>query len=415
MAMLNIRYEGTILPSSGACLAVALLLCKGWPEEGDIVDTTLQAIFTWVSYQLYFHPLARIPGPPHWILSRVPFVWALRRGEFAARITEIHERYGPVVRIASNEVSFIDEKAWSAFYAYRQGSSLPKSPFWYRPRVNNGTYGIMGSPNADHGRFRRALAPAFTEKAMREHEPMIQHHVNLLLSKFRNEAAKETPFDVVDWFEYAAFDIVGDLSFSKSFRTLENSEYHYLVNALRKFMNAFTQAVIPRILGLEMIWQFIVPKLSRQKQMAYNKSLNYWTHQRATQTEIPNKTDLMAYFLNRTNDKGLSIVETENAIGDLMVAGSETVASTLTAICYHLVWNSEARHTVTTEIRLAFGEERDITTERVANLPYLNAVINEAMRLCPSLPMVMPRIVTAPGMEVCGFWLPTGVCIPHSL
>ncbi|KAM0302174.1 hypothetical protein ACHAO8_011613 [Botrytis cinerea] len=369
-------------------------------------------VFKWAFFRLKLHPLAPIPGPPHWILSRIPFVWALRRGELVHKLASLHEEYGPVVRIASNEVSFTDERAWDAFYApYRKTSYLPKSPFWYRPRINNGSYGIMASPPAEHGRFRRAFAAAFTEKSMREHEPMILQYTDILITQLKAEASKNAPIDIVDWFEYAAFDIVGDLAFSKSFHSLENNEFHYLVNALRRVMHAFTQAVVPRILGLEMLYTWIVPKISRQKQMAYNKSLNYFTHQRQAQGETPGKNDLMTHFTDRENGKALSIIETENAIGDIMIAGSETVASTLAAICYQIVRNPEANRLLAAEVRQTFDREEEIGASAVAELPYLNAVLDEAMRLCPSLPMVLPRIVTEPGMEACGYWLPTGTLI----
>ncbi|PQE04965.1 Cytochrome P450 protein [Rutstroemia sp. NJR-2017a BBW] len=368
--------------------------------------------FTLAIFRLKLHSLSAIPGPSTWILSRLPYARALRKGDLVHRIVELHETYGPVVRIASNEVSFSDERAWNSIYApYRKTLNLPKSPFWYQPRINNGSYGIMAAPPAEHGRFRRVFAPAFSEKSMLEHEPMIIQYADMLVSQLKAEASKKAAVDIVDWFEYAAFDIVGDLAFSKPFHTLENDEFRYLVHALRKFLHAFTQAVVPRVLGLEILWRLIVPRLSRQKQMAYNKSLNYFTHQRQSQGETPGKNDLMTYFTERGDGKGLSIVETENAIGDIMIAGSETVASTLSAVCHHIVKNSGAYEQLVEEIRGGFEREKDITASATAELPFLNAVINEAMRLCPSLPAVMPRIVTEPGMEVCNHWLPAGTLV----
>ncbi|ESZ94230.1 hypothetical protein SBOR_5364 [Sclerotinia borealis F-4128] len=361
--------------------------------SGSAIAVVL-SIFTWAFSRLKLHPLAAIPGPPHWILSRLPFAWALRQGEFVHRIASLHQEYGPVVRVASNEVSFADERAWDAFYApYRKTSYLPKSPYC---RAWTFSWGIRA---------------CFHREIMREHEPMILQNADILISQLKTEASKNAPVDIVDWFEYAAFDIVGDLAFSKSFHSMEDNEFHYLVNALRRVLHAFTQAVVPRILGLEMIWTWIVPRVSRQKQMAYHKSLNYFTHQRQAQGETPGKKDLMTYFTDRGDGKGLSIAETENAIGDIMIAGSETVASTLAAICYHIVRNSEAYRLLTTEIRQSFDREQSIIASAVAELLCLNAVMDEAMRLCPSLPMVMPRMVTEPGMEVCGHWLPSGTLV----
>ncbi|KAB8291575.1 hypothetical protein EYC80_006375 [Monilinia laxa] len=288
----------------------------------------------------------------HWwsfsalIASLTLFTWAFFQAQASSlghysRATTLHS-VSSALCLCFAARRFVHRIPGMRFYApYRSTSYLPTSPFWYRPRINNGSYGIMASPPSEHGRFSRAFAAAFTEKSMREHEPMILQYADILISQLKTEASKKAPVDIIDWFEYAAFDIVGDLAFSKSFHSLENNEFHYLVNALRKFMQAFTQAVDPRMLRLEMIWTWIVPKVSRRKQMAYNKSLNYFTHQRQAQGETP----------------------------------------------------------------------ENIVASAVGELPYLNAVMNEAMRLCPSLPMVLPRMVTEPGMEVCGYWLPSGTLV----
>lgn len=162
----------------------------------------MQCIFGWASYLAYFHPLASIPGPRHWAASRLFFVLTLYRGCSGIRLKELHEKYGPVVRVSTDEVSFIDEKVWSSFYAYRQGTCLPKNPFWFRPRYRPNdanekeSYGIIVAKNADHGRFRRGFAPSFTEKALKAHEPMIQKHVNTFISQLHRESVKGTPLNI---------------------------------------------------------------------------------------------------------------------------------------------------------------------------------------------------------------------------
>lgn len=359
-------------------------------------------------YTLYWHPLARIPGPKLWILSRLPYVLALRKGRLALRLKEIHETYGVVVRLANNEVSFTDERAWASIYAYGQSPQFPKSPLWYRMRPN-GAYGIMSSPNAEHGRFRRTFAPAFTERAVREQQPLILRHIGILIDQLKKKANSTVPIDIVAWFEYVAFDIIGDLSYSQSFHCLENDENHIQINTVQNAMKGFTHAVVPRVLGLEMLWRLTVPWFSTQKRKAYYKTLNDWTHQRLAEGEVNDSNDFMRYAKLRKDGKGLSLAETENAIGDMMIAGSETVASTLAAVFYQLIKHPKILHIVTKEVREAFEDKMEMSMETVATLPLLNAVISEAMRLCPSLPMVLPRIVPEPGANICGYWLPTGV------
>lgn len=61
------------------------------------------------------------------------------------------------------------------------------------------------------------------------------------------------------------------------------------------------------------------------------------------------------------------------------------------------------------EIRDAFKEASAITGFSVSSLPYLNAVIQEALRMFPPLPLGLPRIVPAGGVMIDGLFIPGGV------
>ena len=331
-------------------------------------------------------------------------------GRYAIRVSELHRKYGPVVRVASNEVSFIDEQAWTSIYASHQGTQFPKSPHWYRERPEgSGCFGIMSSPHAEHGRMRRIFAPAFTEKAVREREPLVLRHTNFLMDRLAQEAAKASPVNIKDWFHYTTFDLIGEFELSESFDCLRSDRNHYLIDTIQNAMKTLTRVVVPRILGLESIWPWIFPSLSMQKRKPTERRLSYWTHQRLKEGDVNNKNDLMSLVCRSHSENNLLLPEIENSLSDFMIAGSETIATTLTSIFYFLVRDPEIHRQVSNEVRNSFPREADITTDSVAELSLLNAVIKEAMRLCPSLPMVLPRITTEPGATVCGYWLPPGV------
>jgi cytochrome P450 len=65
-------------------------------------------------------------------------------------------------------------------------------------------------------------------------------------------------------------------------------------------------------------------------------------------------------------------------------------------------------HRLTQEFRGTFKNEKDNTVATTSNLPYLNAVIDEGMRLCPSVPVAIPRVVPKSGDTVCGQRVPEG-------
>jgi len=89
----------------------------GWP-------TLLFAIFsTWLAIHFYHvrnnTPLKHIPGP--WFAScsiLYRFYYAVIKGNWHNDLTNLHRRYGDIVRIAPNEVSIWDPRVVGEIYAY---------------------------------------------------------------------------------------------------------------------------------------------------------------------------------------------------------------------------------------------------------------------------------------------------------
>jgi hypothetical protein len=73
-----------------------------------------------VVYNLYFHPLRKFPGPK--LAAATPFywLWVLVSGQRHTYAKKWHDRYGEVVRLKPNELSFIGETGWRDIYAHKQ-------------------------------------------------------------------------------------------------------------------------------------------------------------------------------------------------------------------------------------------------------------------------------------------------------
>lgn len=63
-------------------------------------------------YNLYLHPLRKYPGP--WLAraTRIPFLYYQVTGRLPHGVKKWHEEYGNVIRIAPNDLSFIQSQAW---------------------------------------------------------------------------------------------------------------------------------------------------------------------------------------------------------------------------------------------------------------------------------------------------------------
>jgi cytochrome P450 len=137
----------------------------------------------------------------------------------------IHDRYGNVVRIAPNELSFIDARAWKDIYGNRPGHApFERNRTWFQKQMIDDPSSIMGPEENDHSRFRRILTNAFSEKTLKAQAPIVQHYVNQLLEQLKARAGATV--DLVEWLNFCTFDVSGDLSFGESFDCLKNGKAH---------------------------------------------------------------------------------------------------------------------------------------------------------------------------------------------
>ncbi len=55
--------------------------------------------------------------------------------------------------------------------------------------------------------------------------------------------------------------------------------------------------------------------------------------------------------------------------------------------------------------------ERALRFESLARLPYLQAVLQESLRMYPPIPSILPRVVPSGGLAICGEWVPAGTVL----
>ncbi|KIM98614.1 hypothetical protein OIDMADRAFT_128493, partial [Oidiodendron maius Zn] len=81
---------------------------------------------------IFFHPLKRFPGPISCVASCLPWAMASFSGNLPDAIAALHSQYGPVVRIAPDELSFIDSSAWKDMMgAHKQRPTMQKDSKCY--------------------------------------------------------------------------------------------------------------------------------------------------------------------------------------------------------------------------------------------------------------------------------------------
>jgi cytochrome P450 len=142
-------------------------------------------------------------------------------------VKEIYDKYGNVVRISPGGLSFTDPAAWKDIYMNKKSLRPPQ---WGNRPPGVEAYNLISAGVADHLRFRKAIGAAFSDKAVKLQEPIVNHYVGLLIKKLHQsveeDADKRPTVDAIRWLNFTTFDIISDLGWGKPFQCLEKQAYH---------------------------------------------------------------------------------------------------------------------------------------------------------------------------------------------
>jgi len=362
-------------------------------------------------YNIWFHPLSKFPGPTFAVATKIPIVMVSWDGSLSHWLKDLHDYYrSDVVRISPDELSFISASAWKDIYGNRPGHEH----FQKDLLLFSGVDSIVTAPDADHSRIRRCLGHAFSDKALREQEPLVRSYVDSLIAGLQKQidGPAKGRIDFADWFNWTTFDTIGDLSFGESFNCLKDTRYHpWVANMLDSIKEVVFDSVTLRFPPLQRLLSLYVPKSAVQARENVESLAREKVDRRIkTQTTRP---DFLSYILKHNEGKehgGMTREEIYKNAATLITAGSETTATHLTGAIWFLLKNPHCMENTLEEVR-AFKKPTDINLQSVASLPYYQAVIDETFRMYPPGVAGQPRIVPKGGDTVSGHFVPGGVSL----
>ena len=109
----------------------------------------------------------------------------------------------------------------------------------------------------------------------------------------------------------------------------------------------------------------------------------------------------------------MSRKELMSTSGLLIIAGSETTATLLSGVTYYLLKTPHAYAKLKEEVRGAFEKAEEITLTSTSQLPYLQACLEEALRIYPPVPLALPRRTRPEGDIISGVFVPGNVMYRH--
>ncbi|KAK0642551.1 Cytochrome P450 monooxygenase rdc4 [Lasiodiplodia hormozganensis] len=392
-----------------------------WVLLSVVAGLIVLNIVTSIIYNLYFHPLAKYPGPAYAAATSLSY-WAVSiTGDLLPWIQRIHAQHpnSPVVRLGPNKLSFITPQAWRDIYGAGSTTAAGKSNPKDRMHYIEEKYGILAIHDDErHARVRRIFAPAFSDRALRRQEAMIVGYADMLVtaiarasssssSSKEEEESLAQPVDMCKLWTCATFDIMGKLTFGEPLGMLEAGEFTPWVRAVF----AWNKAIDLSRLTLEypvLDWlakRLTPPSLVEMERMHHAHSADRVDRRLELGSDEPDIWNLILSAEEKGNG-GLDKKDMYINAGVFMIAGTETTATLLSGLTWLLCKNPEKMAKLCAELRGRFAKGEQVTAEALARLPYLNACLEEGLRLYPPLPIGPAREVCEGGNVICGEWIP---------
>lgn len=404
----------------GATAAVLIPICV----IGFIVTGVV-----YTGYQVYFHPLAKYPGPFLAKLTDLYSTYHAIRGDRHLDFWRCHEQYGNIVRFGPNSLSFNTSTALRDIYGFK--GNTRKARFYEAFWANKDAFSTHSAiDKAAHARKRRVLSQAFSDTAIKSMENHILFHVRQFCANLAGNVPsgpvcqdiesvkRDTTINVSDQANYLTFDIMGDLCFGKAFGMLEMPDNRFAIDlvsdAAWRHLICGTYLAIHR-LHLDKIF-FRKIAAGRARYMQYSKG------QAMERTKMGMDVDRKDFFYHLLNAKdpqtgaAFTVTELWAESNLLIIAGSDTTSTAIAATLFYLVRNARAKRQAVDEVRRTFDDVEEIRMgAKLSGLHYLRACIDEAMRLSPSVGGLLPREVLHGGIIIDGELIPAGtvVGVPH--
>ncbi|POS82623.1 hypothetical protein EPUL_006134, partial [Erysiphe pulchra] len=375
--------------------------------------------------------LKDIPGP---FLARFSHLWLLLQARLGRRYQTIdaaHKKYGKLVRIQPNHISIADDSAILPVYGHSNG--LLKSEFYtafvfLRPNLFN------TRDRDEHSRKRRPLLPIHSVASILKFEKQIHENLGLLIQQW-NKLPKEASndyanLDCMHWLNLLAFDIIGDLTYGKSFDLLKTGQdivetrntpddpptYQPVVEVLnRRGDVSATLGCFPQLLKFAKY----LPDPFFTKGLTAVNHLNGIAVARVVQRfKSQTKTDgvdILSRLMQGNDEKGENqdLAELSTQSLTQVIAGSDTTSNTTCAIFFWVLHTPHVLPKLQAELDAAIPENIDMPSyDVVKDLPYLTSVIKETLRIHSTSSIGLPRVVPpGPGVTICSRYFPAGTVL----
>jgi cytochrome P450 len=347
--------------------------------------------------------LKDVPGPFITRFTKIPLLYQTINLNRTRYIHELHQKYGPLVRLAPDEISLNHPPSVGPVYNYER-------THFYNAFEAYGAKNMFSTPDrARHSGRRKLLGGEYTKAYMLRPEnlTMIYDRVGQMI----NNISDNSTVDVFYLYNYLAQDVISGFFFGNQNGSHllqgQDTEVFHNWHIRRQTFHWFAE--LPNL--TKFLYSSGIANLipGWRDAAEAEQFINNMTHKWMDRCD-PEK----AHLLTKLMKSSLSREEYSAEVMDHMGAGHETTGTTLTFLTDHLSKHPEIQQKLHQELRIV--DLNDFTA--VDKLPYLHGVVLETLRLYSSIPASEPRVVPKDGVTLLDKFIPPSTVIsaqPYSM
>ena len=384
--------------------------------RGNLVILSLCTTLIVLAYLVATYTrLSHVPGPFLAAFTNIVRLrWVLTRKAQYIHI-DLHRKYGPLVRIGPNTVSVGDPAEIQQIYGLT--GSYVKSDFYpvLQPHAQGAAMpGLFNTQDENlHRIMKRPIAGIYSMSNLVSFEPYVDSTMSVFFNELDRRFAQTG--DVCDlgvWLQRFAFDVIGEITFSRRLGFLEGAQdvdgimhsiWHHFERAAPVGQVPWVDKLWDKNRLLAWIWP---PPTSPIVRFATERADERKDTSPLEDEELNNR-DFLSRFIeakskdDKTPSWALTAWTTSNVL-----AGSDTTAILLRTILYNLLKHPETLDRLQRELqqtadRSGFSKHEAVAWSEAKDLPYLDACIKEAGRLHPPFGLQLERIVPSGGATIC--------------
>nr|KAF6266840.1 cytochrome P450 family 3 subfamily A member 7 [Myotis myotis] len=248
--------------------------------------------------------------------------------------------------------------------------------------------------------------------------PIIGQYADVLVSNLRKEAEKGKPITLKDVFGAYSMDVITGTSFGVNIDSLNNPQDPFVENIKKLLKFSFFDPYILCITLFPFLGPvfeaFNITLFPRSVTDFFKKSVKRMKENRL-QDKQKHRVDFLQLMINSQNSKE---TDSHKAMTDLelvaqsiifIFAGYETTSTSLSFFMYLMAIHPDVQQKLQEEIEVTFPNKATPTYDALAQMEYLDMVMNENLRLYP----IAGRLerVCKKDVEINGVFIPKGTVV----